>query len=103
MNPLSAESQYISLEGDRHVFLDRARNASKITLPYLMPEDGHNAHTKLNTPFQGIGARGVNNLASKLLLALLAPNAPFFRLNIDENLLRQDGADDEVLSEMEAG
>jgi hypothetical protein len=36
------------------------------------------------TPWQGIGARGVNNLASKLLLSLLPPNSPFFRLGIDD-------------------
>jgi|TARA_Y100000817_G_C16860466_1_gene545568 hypothetical protein len=102
MNPTSAESQYISLEGGRRTFLDRAREASKLTLPYLMPEEGHNSHSRLNTPFQGIGARGVNNLASKLLLALLAPNAPFFRLNFDENILRQEGATEEMLSEMES-
>jgi len=31
-----------------------------------------------------MGARGVNNLSSKLLLALLPPNSPFFRLIIDK-------------------
>ncbi len=102
MNPTSAEAQYISLEGDRNPFLYRARDAAKLTLPYLMPEEGHNAHSRLGTPFQGIGARGVNNLASKLLLALLAPNAPFFRLNFDEHVLRQEGATEDIIGEMEA-
>jgi hypothetical protein len=102
MQATSAEAQYTSLEGDRTAFLDRARSAAKLTLPYLVPEEGHNAHTRLNTPFQGVGARGVNNLASKLLLALLPPNAPFFRLNMDENVLREEGATDEILSEMES-
>jgi len=37
-----------------------------------------------DTPYQAIGARGVNNLASKLLMALLPPNSPFFRLTIDD-------------------
>jgi hypothetical protein len=45
---------------------------------------GHTPHTTLPTPYQGLGARGVNNLASKLLLALLPPNASFFRLTLDE-------------------
>jgi len=49
----------------------------------------------LPTPWQGIGARGVNNLSSKLLLALLPPNAPFFRFSIDdfalEVLTQQEG------------
>lgn len=98
----SAESRYIALEAERQPFLDRARQASRLTLPYVMPEDGHNSHSRLDTPFQGIGARGVNNLASKLLLALLAPNAPFFRLNFDEPKLRAEGATQEIITEMEA-
>tara|TARA_R110002020_G_scaffold13852_4_gene49549 strand:- start:2205 stop:3770 length:1566 start_codon:yes stop_codon:yes gene_type:complete len=98
----SAESRYNALETDRQPFIDRAREASKLTLPYVMPEEGHNSHSRLYTPFQGIGARGVNNLASKLLLALLAPNAPFFRLNFDEPKLRADGATQEIITEMES-
>mgnify|MGYP001214239602 FL=1 len=98
----SAESRYNALESDRQPFIDRAREASKLTLPYVMPEEGHNSHSRLYTPFQGIGARGVNNLASKLLLALLAPNAPFFRLNFDEPKLRAEGATQEIITEMES-
>ena len=49
-----------------------------------MPPDGSNGQTKLYKPFQSIGARGLNNLANKLLIALLPPNAPFFRLVIDD-------------------
>ena len=36
-----------------------------------------------------MGARGVNNLAAKLLLALLPPNSPFFRLVISDYMLEQ--------------
>jgi hypothetical protein len=66
-----------------------------------MPDEGFGAHSRLETPFQGIGARGVNNLASKLLLALLPPNAPFFRLQIDEHGLRSEGAPEELITEIE--
>jgi hypothetical protein len=68
-----------------------------------MPDEGFGSHSRLETPFQGVGARGTNNLASKLLLALLPPNAPFFRLNIDKYALAAEGADASVLSEIEAG
>jgi hypothetical protein len=83
MEQESAQNLYSQLEGQRWSFLDRGREASKLTLPYVLPPDGHTASSKYSTPFQGIGARGVNNLSSKLLLALLPPNAPFFRLTID--------------------
>ncbi|MDX2086043.1 MAG: portal protein [Candidatus Melainabacteria bacterium] len=80
----TAEARYRELETRRFVYLDRAREASKYTIPSLLPPNGHNSTTKLETPYQGVGARGVNNLASKLLLALLPPNSPFFRLRVDE-------------------
>lgn len=97
----SAEGLYSSLEGKRYQYLDRARSSSKLTLPYVMPEDGFGAHSRLDTPFQGVGARGVNNLASKLLLALLPPNAPFFRLAIDDQGLKAEGAPEELITEIE--
>ena len=98
MSNKSAESLYTSLEGKRYQYLDRARQASKLTLPYVMPDEGFGSHSRLETPFQGVGARGVNNLASKLLLALLPPNAPFFRLAVDEYGLQQ--VEDSVMDEI---
>ena len=89
----TAESLYTQLEGQRWTFLDRGRESSELTIPYVLPPDGHGPHTKYYTPYQGIGARGVNNLASKLLLALLPPNAPFFRLVIDRYELEKAKAD----------
>ena len=89
----TAESLYTQLEGQRWTFLDRGRESSELTIPYVLPPDGHGPHTKYYTPYQGIGARGVNNLASKLLLALLPPNAPFFRLVIDRYELEKAKAE----------
>jgi hypothetical protein len=83
----TAASRYTQLETCRRPFLDRARDAATLTIPSLMPPEGHTGYTKLPTPFQGIGARGVNNLAAKLLLALLPPNSPFFRLTVDDFML----------------
>lgn len=80
----SLRSKYERLESDRFVFLQRARQCAELTLPTLVPPLGHNKTTKFITPWQGIGARGVNNLAAKILLALLPPNAPFFKLSLDD-------------------
>jgi|TARA_R100000482_G_scaffold56309_1_gene20188 hypothetical protein len=85
----TAQQIYTQLEGNKHSFLRRGRDASELTIPYVLPPDGHSASTTYYTPYQGIGARGVNNLASKLLLALLPPNAPFFRLSIDGSELQK--------------
>lgn len=85
----SAGARYRQLEAKREPFLRRARDAAKLTIPSLMPPNSHTGESKLPTPFQGLGARGVNNLSSKLLLALLPPNGPFFRLTIDDYSLEQ--------------
>lgn len=76
----TAASRYHSLEKDRQIFLMRAREVSTLTLPMLFPPEGHSAATRYPTPYQSLGARGINNIASKLLLALLPPEMSFFRL-----------------------
>lgn len=95
-------ARYQTLSTERDSFLQRARRASKLTIPALIPPDGHSSASQLPTPFQSLGARGVNNLCSKLLLTLLPPNAPFFRLVIDDYALQELGGDDTVKAEVEA-
>jgi hypothetical protein len=96
-------SLYEKLKTDRYNFLTRARDCSKFTIPTLIPPDGHSSGTKYYTPYQGIGARGVNNLASKLLLALLPPNSPFFRLQIDDFTLEQLTQQEGMRAQVEEG
>ena len=79
-------ARYERLEHTRRPFLERARECAKLTLPYLCPSPGQ---TRLVTPYQGVGAQGVRNLSSKLLLVLLPPNSPFFRLMLNEEELNQ--------------
>tara|TARA_R100000664_G_C2752548_1_gene139847 strand:- start:685 stop:2229 length:1545 start_codon:yes stop_codon:yes gene_type:complete len=98
----TAQNLYTQLENQRWSFLDRGRQASELTIPYVLPPDGSNNATKYYTPYQGIGARGVNNLSSKLLLALLPPNAPFFRLVIDRYELQKEGMGDDFRTELES-
>jgi len=91
----TAHERYSQLERDRQPFLDRARDASKLTVPSMIPPDGHNKHSHLYQPYQSIGARGVNNLASKLLLALMPPNQTFFSLNMNEFELQEEAGSEE--------
>ena len=96
----TARQRYEKLVTERQPYLDRARECAKLTIPSLIPPDSSNGTTKFVTPYQGLGARGVNNLASKLMLAILPANAPFFRLSIDdytlEELTEQEGMRAEV-------
>lgn len=86
--PQSVAHRYAQLEANRLPFLERGRRAAELTIPTLLPKAGVTSSTDFPTPFQSVGARGTNNLASKLLLALLPPNAPFFRLSIDEQTVQ---------------
>ena len=90
----SARALYTRLESDRWSFLSRARECAKVTLPFLVPPLGHGPTNALPTPYQGVGARGVNNLASKLILGLLPPNAPFFRLIVEDSRLLEAGMEE---------
>ena len=86
----TAVARFEQLQGDRSSFLRRAQDASKLTIPALIPETTGTT-AKLKTPFQAVGARGVNSLASKLLIALLPPSTPFFKLSIDSLELMKEG------------
>ena len=70
-------------------YLVRGRDCAKLTIPSLLPDEGANSSTQFKTPHQSVGARGVTNLSSALLLSLLPPNQPFMRLVIDEQSLQE--------------
>lgn len=91
----SLEACYNSLAPYRREFLDRARDAAKLTIPSLVPDEiSRLARSELPTPFQGVGARGVTNLASKLSLSLLPPASPFFRLQVQGLSLSEELGED---------
>ena len=107
-NVETAKSRYAKLEGDRRPYTDRAEKCAKYTIPMAFPKDTDSSSTNYETPYQSIGARGVNNLTSKLMLALFPPNAPFFRLELGDdidNALGDDSATrqqwEEALSKLE--
>jgi len=93
-NVESAAKLYEDMARDRDVYLQRARDAASLTIPMLMPPQGHSSSTVYDQPYSSVAARGVNNLASKLLMTLLPPNAPFFRLTIDDFDLQELAGDD---------
>jgi hypothetical protein len=92
----TCQARYELLSQAREVYLERARECSKLTIPTLIPSSGTGKHTNYPTPYQGVGARGVNNLASKLLLSLFPPNSPFFAMRVDDftadELAQEEGA-----------
>jgi len=89
---MTARSRYDALSSSRSQFLNTARQAANLTLPYLIREDEHTTKSalKLTTPWQSVGAKGVVTLASKLMLALLPPQTSFFKLQVNDINLPQE-------------
>jgi hypothetical protein len=89
---MTAKSRYDRLSSDRAQFLNTARQAADLTLPYLIREDETytKGSIKLTTPWQSTGAKGVVTLASKLMLALLPPQTSFFKLQVNDINLPQE-------------
>lgn len=94
--------QYAKCESDRYSYLERARDSARLTIPTVMPDSGSTNSRKFPTPYQSTGARGVANLSSALLMSLLPPNAPFFRLVIDEEeKAKMNAVDPAIKNEVE--
>jgi hypothetical protein len=102
----SAEELYRQrIEAREHYLFEAWRNA-KLTIPHLVPDtdDALEASTPKRLPKanQSLGARGVNNLAAKLLLALLPSNSSFFRYVMSEEALDEAEETNTELSELES-
>lgn len=89
----TAKARFEVLHTKRSGVLERAEQASDITIPSILPKQGHTEDSPLPTPYQSLGARGVNNLASKMLLALFPTTNPFFRLRLQDEIAEALGAE----------
>lgn len=96
----NAEARYSSLENERKPYLDRGRSCAKLTIPSLLPAEGSDGSSTFTTPEQSLGARGLNNVSAKLLMALFPPNAPFLKMEVDDltaaEMTGQQGLKDEI-------
>ena len=99
---LTAAARYQRLVTSRDAYLQRARDCSKVTIPTLIPDAGEKDRGTLKTPYQSFGARGVNYLASKLLITLFPPNSAFFKLEIDDLVLRATEGGPEIKAEFDS-
>ena len=81
----TAKDRWEKLDGDREGVMSRARDCANVTIPALMPPMGSNENSTLSQPYQSLGARGVNNLSSKLTMTMLPSGSPFYRFQIGED------------------
>ena len=95
------KQRYLRLSRTREPYLAKARKCAELTIPSLLPPEGGQAPAEFKTPYQSVGARGVNNLAAKLSMVLFPPNGSFFRLTVDQISLKKllEGAAAETASQ----
>tara|TARA_B100001113_G_scaffold352720_1_gene354883 strand:+ start:182 stop:1789 length:1608 start_codon:yes stop_codon:yes gene_type:complete len=102
----SAEQRYRDGESDRNWYLDKGRQSARLTLPYLVSDSNDpqpNNKDSYSVPWNGIGARGCLNLASRMLLALLPPTQQFFRFSLDDAALAKQGVGPKEKTKYEEG
>ena len=97
----TAESLYNTLSLDRSAYERDGDDCAKLTIPSLFNNNSAKKQ-KIKTPMQALGAAGTNSLAAKMLMALIPPNTPFFKLIIDELELQKSGQT-EIMAEIDKG
>lgn len=97
-----AKATYDRLTNDRRAYETRAENCAQYTIPSLFPKESDNESTDYTTPWQAVGARGLNNLASKLMLALF-PMQSWMKLTISEYEAKQLVGDPDGLAKVDEG
>lgn len=94
INQVQLKKLYERLIVNRDNFLNRAKEASEITVPQLFPRIENTSSTTFPTPYQSLGARGVNNLANKIILSLFPPATAFFKLDANQAVKQGNGVTD---------
>lgn len=81
----SIRHRWDQLHNDKGDLLNRSEQYAAWTLPNVFPEEHFNTrNTELMQSNDSIGARGVNNMANKVVTTLFRPQGSFFRLHLDQ-------------------
>ena len=72
-------------------YLRRARDYAALTIPALIPPEGHNEFALLPEPYQGLGARATVSLASRLMVAMYPHGKSSFKLDVPAEARIQAG------------
>lgn len=99
------EARYRTMSSDRTGYLDRGREYSRLTLPYILPDSDELARSGSANQhgFQSIGAQAVNHLSNKLTMNMFPVGKSFFSLDFDpdtKQMLIDNGYDPVSLVEL---
>lgn len=95
-----AKAAYNRLSNDRSPYITRAESNAKLTIPSVFPEDSSDGSSDFTQPWQSVGARGVNNMANRLMMASF-PLEPWMRLSVNEFAAKDLLGNPEMLGEVE--
>ena len=87
----SLANRYADLSTDREPYLMRARSCAALTQPSICPPMGQTPSQALPQTYTSFGYRGLANLASKLMMALIPPGESSFNLEVDVKTLMKSG------------
>ena len=87
-------SEYESMKQDRQPYLEKAKLAAKYTIPSLITDETqkYNNVKQIESPNQSVGADGINNLSSKVILTMLPPNQTFFKFSMDDLVIKEQAS-----------
>ena len=89
----TAKERYDQLSEFRTQFLHRARHNAMLTVPSLMPLEGHDGKSHLYEPYQSLGALGVVSLSSRIAMAMFPAGRPHLRFGIPPRVEVEDFPD----------
>lgn len=96
---VTVRERFEYLDSVRSTKLERSRYMSSLTIPSLLPINGVTNNGEMPKPYSSVASRGVTNMASRMLSALLPLNdLPFFKFELTNG----QAADPETFSYMEA-
>ena len=76
-------ARFNHLDSARETKLERSRYMASLTLPTLLPPNGITNASEMPKPYSSVAARGVTNMASRMLSALIPLNdLPFFKFDL---------------------
>ncbi len=91
--------RFAVLDSHRSTKLERARYMASLTIPSLLPPEGYTNASEMPKPFSSVASRGVTNMSSRMLSALIPLNdLPFFKFELREGT----EASPETFSHMES-
>lgn len=78
--------RYAAMRGQCENIMQRVRECSALTLPWLVPPIEHQPDQKLPEPFNSLGSEAVGSLEGRILSAVFPAQLPWFKLEMDANI-----------------